>query len=39
MVIYTLRREFIGYNLMTRAHGIYRRLPQTEWLEETSNFN
>jgi DNA-binding transcriptional ArsR family regulator len=31
----TLRREFIGYHLMTRANGIYRRLPQTEWLEET----
>jgi hypothetical protein len=35
----TLRREFIGYNLMTRTNGIYRRLPKTEWLEETSNFN
>ena len=35
----TLRREFITYNLMTRANGIYRRLPQVEWLEETSNFN
>ena len=35
----TLRREFIGYNLMTRLNGIYRRLPQIEWLEETSNFN
>ena len=35
----TLRREFIGYNLMTRSNGIYRRLPQIEWLEETSNFN
>jgi DNA-binding transcriptional ArsR family regulator len=34
-----LRREFIGYNLMTRANGIYQRLPETEWLEETSNFN
>ncbi len=35
----TLRREFIGYNLMTRSNGIYRRLPQAEWLAETSNFN
>jgi DNA-binding transcriptional ArsR family regulator len=35
----TLRREFIGYNLMNRSNGIYRRLPQIEWLEETSNFN
>lgn len=35
----TLRREFIGYNLMARSNGIYRRLPQTEWLAETSNFN
>lgn len=30
----TLRREFIGYHLMTRAEGIYRRLPETDWLEE-----
>jgi DNA-binding MarR family transcriptional regulator len=35
----TLRREFIGYKLMTRADGIYRRLPQIEWLEEVNNFN
>lgn len=35
----TLRREFIGYNLMARDRAIYRRLPETEWLEETSNFN
>jgi DNA-binding MarR family transcriptional regulator len=35
----TLRREFIGYKLMTRADGIYRRLPQIEWLEEINNFN
>jgi predicted transcriptional regulator len=35
----TLRREFIGYNLMTRENGVYRRLPQSEWLEETQNFN
>ncbi len=32
----TLRREFISYHLMTRANGIYRRLPQTEWLEEAT---
>jgi hypothetical protein len=35
----TLRREFIGYKLMTRNDGIYRRLPATEWLEEMNNFN
>jgi DNA-binding transcriptional ArsR family regulator len=35
----TLRREFIGYGLMTRTQGVYRRLPETEWLEETDNFN
>lgn len=35
----TLRREFIGYNLMARDRGIYRRLPEAQWLEETSNFN
>jgi DNA-binding transcriptional ArsR family regulator len=35
----TLRREFIGYKLMTRADGTYRRLPQMEWLEEVNNFN
>ncbi len=35
----TLRREFIGYKLMTRENGIYRRLPESEWLEEATNFN
>jgi DNA-binding transcriptional ArsR family regulator len=35
----TLRREFIGYKLMTRTNGIYQRLPQSEWLAETNNFN
>jgi DNA-binding transcriptional ArsR family regulator len=35
----TLRREFIGYQLMTREDGIYRRLPESDWLEEASNFN
>jgi DNA-binding transcriptional ArsR family regulator len=33
----TLRREFIGYKLMTRSSGTYRRLPESEWLAETSN--
>jgi hypothetical protein len=28
-----LRREFIGYKLMTRTNGIYRRLPISDWLE------
>lgn len=27
----TLRREFIGYRMMERANGIYRRLPESEW--------
>ena len=31
----TLRREFIGYNLMTRTRGIYERLPETLWKDET----
>jgi predicted transcriptional regulator len=35
----TLRREFIGYKLMSRSSGIYRRLPQSEWLSELGNFN
>jgi hypothetical protein len=35
----TLRREFIGYKLMTRENGIYRRLPESDWLEEATNFN
>jgi DNA-binding transcriptional ArsR family regulator len=35
----TLRREFVGYHLMTRDRGIYRRLPENEWLEEAENFN
>ena len=35
----TLRREFIGYNLMTRANNIYRRQPETLWLEESTEFN
>lgn len=35
----TLRREFIGYRLMSRDRNIYRRLPETEWLSEIGNFN
>ena len=35
----TLRREFIGYRLMSRDRDVYRRLPQTEWLSEAGNFN
>jgi hypothetical protein len=27
----TLRREMIGYRMMARDHGIYWRLPETEW--------
>jgi hypothetical protein len=30
----TLRREFIGYRMMTRADGIYTRLPEPQWHEE-----
>lgn len=30
----TLRREFIGYNLMTRERGIYERLPENLWQDE-----
>ena len=35
----TLRREFIGYRLMSRHRDVYRRLPETEWLSEVGNFN
>jgi hypothetical protein len=35
----TLRREFIGYRLMSCHRGIYRRSPETEWLSEAGNFN
>jgi DNA-binding transcriptional ArsR family regulator len=35
----TLRREFIGYQLMSRDRDVYRRLPETEWLSEVGNFN
>jgi hypothetical protein len=30
----TLRREMIGYRLMTRDQSIYRRTPESQWLEE-----
>ncbi|MDJ0589436.1 MAG: metalloregulator ArsR/SmtB family transcription factor [Pleurocapsa sp. MO_226.B13] len=30
----TLRREFIGYNMMTRERGIYERLPENLWQDE-----
>lgn len=29
----TLRREFIGYRMMSREGGVYRRLPRSEWKE------
>jgi DNA-binding transcriptional ArsR family regulator len=35
----TLRRELIGYKLMSRSGGVYRRLPESEWLNESGNFN
>ena len=28
----TLRREFIGYRMMAREGGVYRRLPENEWV-------
>jgi len=30
----TLRRELIGYGMMQRDQGIYRRLPTSDWKEE-----
>ena len=30
----TIRREMIGYRMLTRSKGIYRRLPESEWLSE-----
>jgi hypothetical protein len=27
----TLRREMIGYRMMARDHGVYRRLPEADW--------
>ena len=27
----TLRREMVGYNMMTRDNRIYRRVPESEW--------
>lgn len=30
----TLRREFIGYQMMQRQNGIYRRLPESQWKDE-----
>jgi hypothetical protein len=30
----TLRREMIGYRMLTRNKGIYRRLPESEWRSE-----
>jgi hypothetical protein len=31
----TLRREMVGYGMMMRESGIYRRLPRGMWREET----
>jgi hypothetical protein len=30
----TLRREMIGYRMLGRSKGIYRRLPESEWRSE-----
>jgi hypothetical protein len=32
----TLRREFIGYKMMAREAGVYWRLPECDWVSETS---
>jgi DNA-binding transcriptional ArsR family regulator len=32
----TLRREMIGYRMLARAKGLYRRRPETEWLGAAS---
>ncbi len=32
----TLRREMIGYRMLHRERGVYRRLPESEWLIEQS---
>jgi DNA-binding transcriptional ArsR family regulator len=32
----TLRRELIGYQMMQRQAGIYRRLPESEWRAESA---
>jgi hypothetical protein len=31
----TLRREFIGYKMMAREAGVYWRLPEADWVDET----
>jgi hypothetical protein len=30
----TIRREMIGYRMLTRSKGIYRRLPESQWQSE-----
>lgn len=30
----SLRREMLGYRMLTRSKGIYRRLPESEWRSE-----
>jgi hypothetical protein len=30
----SLRREMIGYHMLSRNKGIYRRLPESEWRTE-----
>jgi hypothetical protein len=32
----TLRREFIGYKMMAREAGVYWRLPEQDWVSETT---
>jgi len=32
----TIRREFIGYRMMARDAGIYRRLPESDWVREVA---
>ena len=30
----TLRREMIGYRMLARSQGVYRRMPESEWRSE-----
>lgn len=34
----TLRRELIGYQMMQRENGLYRRLPETDWKSINCSF-
>ncbi|PSB57874.1 hypothetical protein C7B77_06870 [Chamaesiphon polymorphus CCALA 037] len=32
----TLRREMVGYNMMSRQNSIYQRVPTSEWRTDTN---